>query len=49
MIPRYLLIGVTALLLVVISMGIYLRQMRRQEILPDPRQMPQLRVSQLPL
>jgi len=32
MIPRYLLIGVTALLLVVISMGIYLRQMRRQAV-----------------
>src|SRR6266478_9523655 len=32
MIPRYLLIGVTALLLLVISMGIYLRQMRRQAV-----------------
>src|SRR6202163_2421815 len=32
MIPRHLLIGVTALLLLVISMGIYLRQMRRQAV-----------------
>src|SRR5258706_15391359 len=32
MIPRYLLIGVTALLLLVISMGIYLRQMRLQAV-----------------
>src|SRR6266403_5034069 len=32
MIPRYLLIGVTALLILVISMGIYLRQMRRQAV-----------------
>src|SRR6266436_5098631 len=32
MIPRYLLIGVTALLLLVVSMGIYLRQMRRQAV-----------------
>jgi spore germination protein GerM len=30
MIPRHLLIGVTALLLLVVSMGIYLRHMRRQ-------------------
>jgi spore germination protein GerM len=30
MIPRYLLIGVTALLVLVVSMGIYLRHMRRQ-------------------
>src|SRR5208337_5200362 len=30
MIPRHLLIGVTALLLLVVAMGIYLRQMRRQ-------------------
>ncbi len=30
MIPRHLLLGVTALLLLVVSMGIYLRQMRRQ-------------------
>ena len=32
MIPRHLLIGVTALLLLIISMGIYLRQMRRQAV-----------------
>src|SRR3984893_6313402 len=32
MIPRHLLIGVTALLLLVIAMGIYLRQMRRQAV-----------------
>ena len=32
MIPRHLLIGVTALLLLVISMGIYLRHMRRQAV-----------------
>jgi spore germination protein GerM len=30
MIPRHLLIGVTALLVLVVSMGIYLRHMRRQ-------------------
>lgn len=30
MIPRHLLIGVTALLIIVISMGIYLRHMRRR-------------------
>ncbi len=30
MIPRHLLIGVTALLLLVVSMGIYLRHMQRQ-------------------
>ena len=30
MIPRHLLIGVTALLLLVVAMGIYLRHMRRQ-------------------
>src|SRR5258708_30154803 len=35
MIPRYLLIGVTALLLLVISMGIYLRQMRLQAVGPE--------------
>src|SRR3979411_254836 len=32
MIPRHLLIGVTALLLLVVSMGVYLRQMRRQAV-----------------
>ena len=32
MIPRHLLIGVTALLLLVVSMGIYLRHMRRQVV-----------------
>ena len=32
MIPRHLLIGVAALLLLVVSMGIYLRQMRRQAV-----------------
>jgi Sporulation and spore germination len=32
MIPRSLLIGVTALLLVVLSMGIYLRHMRRRAV-----------------
>src|ERR1017187_5898776 len=30
MIPRHLLIGVAALLVLVVAMGIYLRQMRRQ-------------------
>src|SRR5208283_4480054 len=30
MIPRHLIIGVSALLLLVVAMGIYLRQMRRQ-------------------
>jgi hypothetical protein len=30
MIPRYLLITVAALLLLVVSMGIYLRHMRRR-------------------
>ena len=30
MIPRHLLFGVAALLVAVVAMGIYLRQMRRQ-------------------
>src|SRR5260370_35359518 len=32
MIPRHLLIGVAALLMVVVSMGIYMRQMRRRAV-----------------